>query len=258
MTRKPHVYGNWKLHNTLNASEELAEAIAEGTKNYAEKVNIGVAPVFTSLVNVRRILGEVSHIKLLGQNGYPKPNGAFTGEVSFSLLSDVGCDGVLVGHSERRHLFGETNKLVGEKVESALQTGLEVILCLGESLSEREEGRTWEVVEEQLESAMFHVPPVSREKLIIAYEPVWAIGTGKTATPQQAQEVHALIRGKIRESWLGDAADKVIILYGGSVNDKNAKDLFSQKDIDGALVGGASLKPESFISIIQAASESQQ
>ncbi|MBU1238493.1 triose-phosphate isomerase [Myxococcota bacterium] len=256
MKRKPTVFGNWKLHNTLKDSEELARAIIDGAAPYADRCHVGFAPVFTALCTVAEHTRKSTTCTLLAQNGYPKPNGAFTGEVSFSLIKDVGCTGVLVGHSERRHLFGESDELVGEKVESALQTGLTVVLCLGETLDEREAGHTWEVVDRQLTSAMFHVPPALRDKVIIAYEPVWAIGTGKTATPLQAQEVHALIRKRIEENWLAESAQSTVILYGGSVNAKNAQELFSQPDIDGALVGGASLKPESFLEIIKAAAES--
>ncbi|MDA3863317.1 MAG: triose-phosphate isomerase [Deltaproteobacteria bacterium] len=254
MKRKLHVYGNWKLHNKIRESEELAKAVKEGSVKYKNKVNIGVAPVYTSLINVRNILGDNSTVKLLAQNGYPKPKGAFTGEVSFPLLKDAGCRGVIIGHSERRHLFNESNELISEKVESALQTGLDVTLCLGETLEQRENGETWQVIEKQLTSSMFHVPPTYREKLVIAYEPVWAIGTGKTATPEQAQEVHAQIRNKLEKSWLKDTSEKIAILYGGSVKPKNAKSLFEQPDIDGALVGGASLDPESFLKIIDIAS----
>jgi triosephosphate isomerase (TIM) len=256
MNRKPTIFGNWKLHNTVKESEVLAKEILEGSSSYKDKVNIGFAPVFTSLINVKNILGDNSGITLLAQNGYPKPNGAFTGEVSYPLLVDVGCNGVLVGHSERRHLFSESDELVGEKVGSALQMGLTVVLCMGETLEEREAGKTWEVVERQLSSAMFHVPPSLRHKLILAYEPVWAIGTGKTATPEQAQEVHALIRQKITELWLKEIGEKIIILYGGSVKPSNAASLFAKDDIDGALVGGASLKVDSFIALVKAAIES--
>jgi triosephosphate isomerase (TIM) len=254
MSRKLHIYGNWKLNNTVKESEDLAKAVVELSKPYGDKVAIGFAPVFTSLYPVKKIL-ENSHVSLLAQNGYPKPNGAFTGEVSFPLLVDAGCDGVLIGHSERRHLFQETNELVGEKIESALQSGLQTILCLGERLEERESGKTWEVIKGQLDTAMFHVPPSSRDKVIIAYEPVWAIGTGKTASPEQAQEIHALIREQISKSWLEDAGKKIIILYGGSMKPSNAKELLSMPDIDGGLIGGASLKPESFFEIIKIAGE---
>ena len=252
MSRTPHIFGNWKLHNTISESIELARQIKEESLKFKDKnVVIGVAPVFTALYEVKKVLGDNSNVMLLAQNGYPKPKGAFTGEVSFHLLKDLGCDGVIVGHSERRHLFGESNELVAEKVESALQSGLKVVLCLGETLEQREAGKTWEIIEEQLVTAMFHVPPSSRDQLIIAYEPVWAIGTGKTATPEQAEEVHKLIRQKIESSWLKESAENLVILYGGSVKPGNAAELLSMPNIDGALVGGASLKADDFSAIIE-------
>lgn len=191
-------------------------------------------------------------IKIAAENCYKVASGAFTGEISPEMIKDCGCEWVILGHSERRHIFGESNELIGEKVKFALQSGLNVIPCIGELLSEREAGKTNDVCFSQMEAIANNVPSKDMwDKVVIAYEPVWAIGTGKTATPQQAQEVHKVVRDWIRKNVDASVADKVRILYGGSVTAQNAKDLGSQPDVDGFLVGGASLKPD-FVTIINA------
>ncbi len=251
MTRSFHVYGNWKMHNTLASARELARAVAQSASD--GRVVVGMAPVFVHLAAVRQEVPAVPHLRVLGQNGHPEPKGAFTGEVAFVQLKDIGCDGVIIGHSERRQYFHETDAIIARKVRAALDCGLEVVFCVGETLDEREAGRTWDVVGRQVDAVLPEVPAELRARLIVAYEPVWAIGTGRTATPEQAQEVHALIRRRAAELWDAAAAQNLVIQYGGSVKPDNAKDLFSCPDIDGALVGGASLDAAGFARIIAAA-----
>jgi triosephosphate isomerase (TIM) len=254
MSRKFHVYGNWKLHNNVDTSCTLAQAVVEATLASRDAVVTGMAPVFLSLAAVRAVVpAHHPHLKVLAQNGYPAPKGAFTGEVSFALLKDVGCDGVLIGHSERRQLFGETDAFLAEKVPAALAAGLEVVFCVGETLEEREAGRTWEVVGRQIDAVLPKVDAASRARLIVAYEPVWAIGTGRTATPAQAQEVHKLIRDRVAQLWDAAGAAELIIQYGGSVKADNAAELFACPDIDGGLVGGAAPDAEGFGKIVAAA-----
>jgi len=250
MTRTPVVVGNWKLNKTI------AEALGMVTdlKNQVaaiRDVEIGVAPVFTALASVCKRL-EDSNIGVSGQNCHWETSGAFTGEVSAPLLVDVGCKYVIIGHSERRQFFGETDATVQRKVRAALDAGLVAIVCVGETEAERDAGQTMDRVTTQLNAALTSVDRKEVDKLIVAYEPVWAIGTGRTATPAQAQEVHAHIRGLLGQA-LGPAGDTVRIQYGGSVKPDNASELMSQPDIDGALVGGASLKPGDFAAIIKAA-----
>ncbi len=253
MSRKFHVYGNWKLHNNAAASRALAQAVVEATSAFRDAVVTGMAPVFLSLAAVREAVPAHPHLKVVAQNGYPAPKGAFTGEVSFALLKDAGCDAVLIGHSERRQIFGETDAFLAEKVPAALAAGLEVVFCVGETLDEREAGRTWEVVGRQIDAVLPKVDAASRARLIVAYEPVWAIGTGRTATPAQAQEVHRLIRDRVAQLWDAAGAAELIIQYGGSVKAENAAELFACPDIDGGLVGGAALDAAGFAKIVAAA-----
>jgi len=253
MSRKFHVYGNWKMHNNVAASRALAQAVVEATAGARDRVVTGLAPVFLSLAAVRDTVPAHPHLKVLAQNGYPAPKGAFTGEVSFALIKDLGCDGVILGHSERRQIFGETDAFIAQKVQAALAAGLEVVFCVGETLEEREAGRTWEVVGRQIDAVLPGVEPGARPRLIVAYEPVWAIGTGRTATPAQAQEVHKLIRDRVVQLWDAAGAAELIIQYGGSVKAENAAELFACPDIDGGLVGGAALDAAGFGKIIAAA-----
>jgi len=244
--RIPMIAGNWKLHKTLDEAtalvKELIPAVADN-----DQVEIVVAPVYTALSKVAEAIAG-SNIKLAAQNCYSEPQGAFTGEVSAPLLKDVGCQYVIIGHSERRQLFGETDESINRKAHAIAETGLGVILCIGEPLEERESERMFDVLRRQIRFGLRNLSTEQMANLVIAYEPVWAIGTGRTATPEQAQEVHAFIRGKFA-SRDGIIAGQLRILYGGSVNGSNAADLFAREDIDGGLVGGASLKAGDFLAI---------
>lgn len=249
--RKPFVCGNWKMYKTVSETKTLLEAIVAGARGM-EGVEIGVAPPFTSLQAAHAALAG-SNILLSAQNVHPAKEGAFTGEVSVPMLKDVGCGYVIIGHSERRTLFGETDAGCAEKVSAALEGGLRVILCVGETLAERDAEKTLEVVTTQLLGGLSKVAPAQFASVVIAYEPVWAIGTGRTATPEQAQAVHAHIRKDIAAKFGAEVAAALRIQYGGSVKPDNAEALFSQPDIDGGLIGGAALKSDSFLAICKAA-----
>jgi triosephosphate isomerase (TIM) len=248
-TRRPLLAGNWKMYKTASDAGRLAFEVREGMKDALQTRDVVVAPPFTSIPAVAEALRD-SRIGLAGQNMYPEVEGAYTGEVSPVMLKDVGCTHVILGHSERRQLFGETDEGVAKKTEVALAYGLTPIACVGETLAERESSRTMEVVERQTERALRALSADQVTAIVIAYEPVWAIGTGKVATPDQAQEVHAFIRKLVDRSHGQPAAAAVRILYGGSVKPDNIGDLMAQADIDGALVGGASLKADSFLKIV--------
>jgi triosephosphate isomerase len=249
--RTPFVVGNWKLNKTI--AESLALVTELKNQLAAVKgVAVGVAPVFTALHAVAKRLDD-SPIATCAQDCHWEASGAWTGEVSAPLLADAGASWVIVGHSERRQFFGDTSEGVGKKARAALAAGLGAIVCVGEMLAERDAGRTLAVVDEQLAGALAGIEAAAADKLVIAYEPVWAIGTGRTATPAQAQEVHAHIRQRLAER-LGDGAAAAIrIQYGGSVKSSNAAQLMSEADIDGALVGGASLQADDFVAIVKAA-----
>lgn len=250
--RKPFVAGNWKMNTDSRSSVELAQGVAKGASGTAgEKVTVAVIPPFVYLQSVVKAVG--SGIAVGAQDLYIEPKGAFTGEISTAMLKDVGCTYVLCGHSERRHVIGESDELVGKKVTAAIGGGLLPILCVGELLEERDGGKTEAVVAEQLKAGLAGLGADKMSAVTIAYEPVWAIGTGRTATPQQAQEVHEFIRGLLGEMFDKKLAEEIRIQYGGSANAGNAKELMSQKDVDGLLVGGASLKVDDFVKIIQAA-----
>jgi len=251
--RTPFICGNWKMHLSPEPAAALARELAAKLGD-CEGVEVGIAPPFVSLPSVAEAIAR-SPIRLFGQNCHWDKQGAFTGEVSAPMLRDVGCDGVIVGHSERRHFFGETDATVHARAKAALAAGLQTIICVGETLAQRESNQTLEVVGHQLRAAVSGFSPEQVAACVIAYEPVWAIGTGKIATPAQAQEVHAAIRG-----WLGDlagasTASRVRIQYGGSVKGDNALEILQQPDIDGALVGGASLKGDDFVRIVAAAGQ---
>lgn len=250
MKRKPLVAGNWKLHNTQREATALAKAVRE--RAGAAVCEVVVAPVFTALSAVRDALSG-SGVGLAAQDVYFEPKGAFTGQVSAPLLADVGCSHCIVGHSERRQLFGETDEAVRRKVGALLDAGIRPIVCIGETLEQREAGATLGVVLGQLAAGLAGLETAALGELVIAYEPVWAIGTGKTATPEDAQAVHAAIRGALDHDRGGDFARGVRLLYGGSVKPDNAGALLGQPDIDGALVGGASLSAEQFMAIVAAA-----
>ena len=250
MTRQKFVCGNWKLHRTVAESTSLAKELAAGLAG-DDRVQVAVTPVFTSLPAVAQALAG-SPIQLAAQDVHWENQGAFTGEVSAPLLADVGVKHVIVGHSERRQYFGETDETVRKKVGAVLAAGLRPIVCVGETLAEREAGQTLAVVGRQVRGGLAGLPSSTLAAVTLAYEPVWAIGTGKTATTAQAQEVHAAIRAVLRELG-GTVADSIRIQYGGSVKPENAAELMSQADVDGALVGGASLKAKDFIAIVKGA-----
>lgn len=249
--RKKVIAGNWKMHNDISESQNLVSGIINGLGNDT-KCDVIVCPPFTSLSEVNTLIKD-SNVKLGAQNMHYEESGAFTGEISNSMLKSVGCEYVIIGHSERRTIFGENDEMINKKIIKALESGLKVIFCIGESLEQREEGVTNDVVKKQIVSGLMNVTSDDLTNIIIAYEPIWAIGTGKTATPEQAQEVHSFIRGLIDEIYSTESAENLVIQYGGSVKPDNAATLLSQPDIDGALVGGACLKADSFLSIIVSA-----
>jgi len=249
--RRPVVVGNWKMHNLQSEASALIRELRRLLDDVTD-VDVGVAPPFTSLsIACRDLQGSV--IRLAAQNCFVEEKGAFTGEVSAKMLADAGCSHVIVGHSERRHIFGERDDDISKKVKIVMHHGMTPILCVGETLDERDEEQTFRVVGRQVEIGLSGFTARGVEKTVIAYEPVWAIGTGKTATPAQAQEVHAYIREYVKDVYGDEAAGRIRIQYGGSVKPSNARELLSQPDIDGALVGGASLEAASFAEIVRAA-----
>ncbi len=253
-SRKALIAGNWKMHRTVSESVALARAVAD-TARVGARTEVVVAPVFTALESVGRALTG-TRVALAAQNVHWETQGAFTGEVSPPMLKDVGCAYVIVGHSERRQLFGETDATVQKKLVAVKGHGLAPIACLGETLAEREGGITYEVLRRQLDGMTASLEAEEATALltglVIAYEPVWAIGTGRTAKSSDAQSAHAYLRDRIRDRY-GEVADTVRILYGGSVKPDNAAELLAQPDVDGVLVGGASLDAAGFARIIQAA-----
>lgn len=248
--RTPMIAGNWKMNLGLKESRDLVKSIAEGIKAVGD-VDVLVAPPFINIPAVKSAIGK-NNIFLAAQNMYYEKSGAFTGEVAPQMLLENGCTHVILGHSERRNIFGETSEMVNKKVEAAIKAGLIPIVCIGETIKEREAGKTFDILGAQLEGSLAYF--ISKETIslstIIAYEPVWAIGTGLTATPEQAQEVHKFIRAWLKDRFGGESSDVIRILYGGSVKPENASDLMAMPDIDGALVGGASLTAASFLGII--------
>ena len=250
MARKPLIAGNWKMYLTRTESVELASAVAASCKGLTDR-EVMIAPAFTSLAAVQEaVAGTDAPIRVAAQNVAWEKQGAYTGEISPPMLQDVGVGMVILGHSERRHVFGEDNAMVNRRLVGALQFGLTPILCVGETLEEREQGNTFKTVEEQLSQGLQNVQPDHMQQVVVAYEPVWAIGTGETATKEQAQEVHAFIRNALVTLYKKTLADSVRILYGGSVKPENIDSLMAQPDVDGALVGGAALQAESFARII--------
>jgi len=245
VNRTPLIAGNWKMYKTVSEALTWVKAVLPYLPN-PDETEVAVAPSFTALYPLAEFLKE-SHLKLAAQDVFWEKEGAYTGEVSPTMLKDIGCEYVIIGHSERRQYFGETDEIVAKKVKAAFTYGLKPILCIGERLEEREKGETFSVVKRQLFKALTDIEKI--DTLVIAYEPVWAIGTGKTALPAQAQEVHAYLRQLIAEKW-GEKANNIRILYGGSVKPENIKALMAEDDIDGVLVGGASLIADSFIKIM--------
>ncbi len=249
--RRPLIVGNWKMNKTASEARTFVRDFQQLFEIPADS-EVVLAPPFTALESVRSSLGPTSWIALSAQNLHWEPQGAFTGEVSGAMLLDLGCRYVIVGHSERRTLFGERNADVQKKVRAAVTCGLRPILCVGESLTEREAGQTEGIIAEQLSSGLDQLTAADLKAVTIAYEPVWAIGTGRAATVAQATAVHRSIRAFLAKGWKDDAATTMRILYGGSVTAQNAASLLAEPDIDGALVGGACLNPDSFAKIIAA------
>ncbi len=247
--RKPVIAGNWKLNKKLDEARQLAQELVDNVKDVADREVI-IAPVFTALSAVAEIV-KSSNIGLAAQNCYPSGSGAFTGEISPEMLEDCGCNYVILGHSERRQLMGESDEFINQKVHKAFETNLQVILCIGETLEERESGQMLDVLKNQVTGGLKDISHELMSRVIIAYEPVWAIGTGVTATDEQAQEAHSFVRGLIQGLYSPEIAAATRILYGGSVKPNNVDGLMAMDDIDGALVGGASLKAEDFIRIVK-------
>ena len=248
--REKFVAGNWKMYTTLAAARQLAAAVVKGV-GAERRVRVAVCPPFPYLLAVGEVL-RGSAVALGAQNAYCEKEGAFTGEVAPPMLADVGCTYVILGHSERRHKFGETDALINRKVHAALAAGLQVILCLGETLEERHANRTEAVLDAQLSGSLAGMDAAKLANVVLAYEPVWAIGTGVNATPEQAQAVHAFLRERMGRHFSPTAAAKLVMPYGGSVKPDNAASLMSQPDVDGGLIGGASLKADQFLAIVRA------
>jgi triosephosphate isomerase len=251
MARRCFIAGNWKMNKSVAESLALVRELRNALSVVRDRVEVAIAPPFTALHPVGKAL-EDSNIALAAQNCHAAESGAFTGEIAAPMLKELGVSYVILGHSERRQLFGETDAGVNRKTAAVLKAGMLPIVCVGETLDEREGGKTLSVVETQVKGCLAGFGAAEGAKFVIAYEPVWAIGTGKTATSRQAQEVHAHIRGLLTGLWGAEAAQQVRIQYGGSVKADNAAELLSQPDIDGALVGGASLKAADFAAIVKA------
>ena len=246
--RKKIVAGNWKMNNNkAETSALIADLKAKGSFNGVE---VKVAPTAIHLAQAVEELSD-SAIEVIGQNMHQATNGAYTGEISAAMLQSIGVNSVILGHSERRAYFNETDEALAEKVNTAVAHDMEVIFCFGEELEDRKSERHFEVVASQLKKALFHLEAVAWKNIVLAYEPVWAIGTGETASPEQAQEMHAFIRNLIQESFGSSVAENVAILYGGSVKPANAQEIFSKPDVDGGLIGGAALKADDFFAIVQ-------
>ncbi len=248
--RTPLIAGNWKMNTDSSTAATLARDIAQHAGE-ATEVELLVCPPSIYLALVRDALGEAP-VGLGAQNMSCQPKGAFTGEISAAMLTDLGAQYVILGHSERRHIFGETDENVNKKTVAALAAGLTPIVCVGELLEDREAGKTGEVIRGQFDGSLAGISAEQIESVVLAYEPVWAIGTGKVATPEQAEEVHADLRKQLTERYNGEMAEKVRILYGGSVKPDNASELLGQPNVDGALIGGASLKADDFLAIASA------
>jgi len=249
MGRLPFMAGNWKMNKTVGEALDLVREL-KASLSGVQGVEVAVAPPYTALYAVHKELVG-SSIHLAAQNLYWEEKGAFTGEVSPLMLKEVGCHYVIIGHSERRQFFGETDETVNRRIKPALAQSLKVIFCIGETLKEREEGKTFSVIERQVDGGLRGLGEREMKNMVIAYEPVWAIGTGKTATPEQAEEVHRFIRGRLEKLYSRGVSEEIRIQYGGSVTPENVQGLMNQPNIDGALVGGASLKAESFSKIVR-------
>jgi len=252
MNRKRIIAGNWKMNKVIEESLSLVNELKEAVQGINDSIEIVVSPPFTTLSVINDII-KGSNILLAAQDVFWEDKGAYTGEISPVMLKDVGCKYTIIGHSERRQYFNETNETVNKKIKAVLKNDLSVIVCVGETLEERENETTFSVIGTQIRDGLNGLGQKDMEQVVIAYEPVWAIGTGKTATPSQANEVHIFIRDTIKEMFGDEIASSITIQYGGSVNPSNITELMSESDIDGALVGGASLDSGSFIQIIRGA-----
>jgi len=255
--RRYLVAGNWKMNTTREQGVELAAAIAAGSQEAASKVDVLICPPFPYLIPVLDAV-KGSHVSVGAQNAYFEAPGAFTGEVSLEMLLDIGCQSVILGHSERRHVLGESDEIINRKVLAALNKGVRPILCVGELLEERQGAQTEAVLDRQMAGGLAGVTAEQLSQIVIAYEPVWAIGTGLTATPEQADSAHAYLRTWLKNRYTPEVADAMRILYGGSVKAGNAASLLGQPHVDGALVGGASLKASDFLPIIEAGAQAAQ
>jgi triosephosphate isomerase len=247
--RKQIVAGNWKMNNDLAQTEALLSDLKKQTQS--SNAEVMVAPTFTNLYHAYEAL-RTSNIEVVAQNMHFASNGAYTGEISASMLKSVGVETVILGHSERREYFNETDELLAKKVDTALANGMRVIFCFGEELADRKSGNEEAVVGGQIKNALFHLEAAAFQNIVLAYEPVWAIGTGETASPEQAQDMHAFIRKTLADKYGNNVADEVSILYGGSVKPANAEEIFSKPDVDGGLIGGAALKADDFFAIVNA------
>ncbi|MFK7782258.1 triose-phosphate isomerase [Psychroserpens sp.] len=247
--RKHIVAGNWKLNNNLNQTETLISELKQQTKTSDAEVMI--APTFVNLWHAFQATKQ-DDIEVISQNMHFAENGAYTGEISADMLKSIGIQTVILGHSERRAYFNETDESLAKKVDAALVNNMRVIFCFGEELADRKAGKEASVVESQIKNALFHLEPSAFKHIVLAYEPVWAIGTGETASPEQAQDMHAFIRKTLATKYGNAIADDMTILYGGSVKPGNAKEIFSKPDVDGGLIGGAALKAEDFYAIVNA------
>lgn len=250
--RKKIVAGNWKMNLDKNASVALVNGISNGLGDLREEVRVVVAPPFVNIPYVQDASNRHEKVVVAAQNMHFAESGAYTGEIAAEMLKSTGVNTVILGHSERREYFNEDAHLLTRKVEQALEHKMTVIFCFGEKLEDRQAENHFDVVEEQIKDSLFHLNDADWDRIILAYEPVWAIGTGETATPEQAQEMHAFIRSLIERAYDDEIADRVSILYGGSVKPANAQEIFSKPDVDGGLIGGASLKAEDFLAIIEA------
>lgn len=250
--RKNIVAGNWKMNTTVPEGVELAKAVNDAVASaQGLKCDVIVGVPFTHLCAVKQVI-DINKVGLAAENCADHNSGAYTGEVSAPMVASTGANYVILGHSERRGYYNETNEMLKTKVDLALEAGLKVIFCCGESLEEREEGKVEDVIRAEISESLFHLTPEQWKNIVIAYEPIWAIGTGKTATSDQAQEVHAFIRSLIAQKFDNNVADNTTILYGGSCKPSNAAELFAKPDIDGGLIGGASLKAQDFMGIVTA------
>jgi triosephosphate isomerase (TIM) len=249
MARIPCIAGNWKMYKTVAEAVDTATQLREAVKDVSHR-DIGIAPAFVALAPVAQAL-QGSNIAVMAQNVFWEEEGAFTGEVSPTMLKSAGCTCSIIGHSERRQYFGETDQTVNKKTKKCLKAGLKAVVCIGETLQERESEKTFAVLHTQITEGLAGLTPAQMAQIVIAYEPVWAIGTGKTATSAQAEEAHRFIRSEIEKMFGNDVSAAVRILYGGSVKPENIDELMAQPDVDGALVGGASLKVDSFARIVK-------